>query len=144
MAGPDEISDERLKRILDIWNARINPPDRPSAVGEIDFSGVQGRNELDERNRKVEELNKYEKGSDDYSKAVDSISRTDKNTEWPVHKLNLDPTKPYSMEDILNIQKSLATDSFKEYTPIEAGKGEKYVHRLAREIDRKRVEAGHP
>ena len=35
MAEPDEISGERLKRIFDIWNARINPPDRPSTLADV-------------------------------------------------------------------------------------------------------------
>ena len=151
MAGPDEIYgqetwkiyDEQLQRILDIWNARINPPDRPSTLGDIIFNTKK----LQTRNNKVIALKEAErnqgKESEAYVKALEAVKTLEKHPDFPFFKLKLDSTEEYTIEAVNKRQKDFATDSFREYTPIDQNKAVTYVDELASEIDRKRVEAGY-
>ena len=135
--------DQRLKRILDIWNARINPPGRPSTIGEIDFASEDAREELIYRQQLIRELKATTKGSQEYNETLGDIIEHDKEDVFPVHLLKLDPEEDYTLQQILDRQEALATDSFHEYTPVDKTKAITYVNELASEIDRKRVEAGY-
>ena len=143
MAEPDEISGERLKRIFDIWNARINPPDRPSTLADVIFNTKK----LDARNKHVNELKnlerEYGKQSTEYNDKLNFIKVIEKHTDFPFNKLKLDSTEPYTIEAVNRRQKDFATDSFREFTPIDQNKVVTYINELASEINRKRVEAGY-
>ena len=87
---------QSLEPKLNIWNARLNPPDAPSSIGDLRLKSIA----LADRNDLVERL---ETEPEKYEDLIAEIQYLD--DEEPLFgKLNLDPEKPYSEQEVRTLQ----------------------------------------
>ena len=119
---------------LAIWNARLNPPDAPSSIGNLRFKSIN----LEERNKLVELL---ETEPENYQDTIDEIKYLD--DEEPLFgKLKLDPEKTYSEQEVGILQDEKANQNFFRYEPITMDKMVNFVEELTDEAMRGMEERG--
>ena len=119
---------------LAIWNARLNPPDAPSSIGDLRFKSIN----LADRNDLVERL---ETEPENYQDIIDEIKYLD--DEEPLFgKLKLDLEKTYSEQEVGILQDEKANQNFFRYEPITMDKMVNFVEELTDEAMRGMEERG--
>jgi len=121
---------EKQVRILELWNAKLNPPDAPNRIGdiEINLEDIEDRNEL----------------LDDYQLALDrddvaeqeelllDIQDLDDDVDFSL--LGLDPFKAYSYQEMLSIRDSKANTSFARYEEKTLDDVREFVSELSNDV----------
>ena len=129
MAEPLSIYEKQV-RILELWNAKLNPPDAPNRIGdiEINLEDIEDRNEL----------------LDDYQLALDrddvaeqeelllDIQDLDDDVDFSL--LGLDPFKAYSYQEMLSIRDSKANTSFARYEEKTLDDVREFVSELSNDV----------
>tara|TARA_Y100001951_G_scaffold103284_1_gene111777 strand:+ start:644 stop:3559 length:2916 start_codon:yes stop_codon:yes gene_type:complete len=124
----------QLQPKLNIWNARLNPPDAPSSIGDLRFKSIN----LKDRNDLVELLETEPENYDDLIAEIKSL-----DDEEPLFgKLKLDPEKTYSEQEVGILQDEKANQNFWRYEPITMDKMVNFVEELTDEAMRGMEERG--
>ena len=124
----------QLQPKLNIWNARLNPPDAPSSIGDLRFKSIN----LKDRNDLVELLETEPENYDDLIAEIKSL-----DDEEPLFgKLKLDPEKTYSEQEVGILQDEKANQNFFRYEPITMDKMVNFVEELTDEAMRGMEERG--
>ena len=118
----------QLQPKLNIWNARLNPPDAPSSIGNLRFKSIN----LKDRNDLVELL---ETEPENYEDLIAEIRSLD--DEEPLFgKLKLDLEKTYSEQEVGILQDEKANQNFFRYEPITMDKMVNFAIELADDAER--------
>ena len=122
-------------RIREIWNARLNPPDRPAALGNITWTDQQ----IDERNVLIDNINTAltDEARDMW---VEELADFDDAEKFAPFKLSVD--SPVERKEIEGIQAEMADQTYMEFAPVTNEKLDSYIEELAFEIIKERRLSG--
>ena len=121
---------------LAIWNARLNPPDAPSSIGDLTYKS----NDLIERNKFVAELRELKDPGKIAAKRSVIATVDDRNPLFK--KLNLDYETDYSDKEVNELQSEKANQTYFRYEPITMDKMVNFVDELTDEASRGMAERG--
>lgn len=122
---------------LAIWNARLNPPDAPSSIGDLTYESK----DLIERNKFVAQLKELKSDPRAYAAKKTVIATIDDNNPL-FKKLNLDYETDYSDKEVNELQSEKANQTFFRYEPITMDKMVNFVNELTDEASRGMAERG--
>jgi hypothetical protein len=128
---------EREQRILELWNARLNPPDAPNRIGDLVIlpDVIEERNKLvDEFNSAVEENEKNELYSD--------IVALDNDPDYNLNLFDLDPTKNISFDEIIQEQERRSDTTFRRYEEKTLDDVRDFVNELSADISKEWQSSG--
>ena len=115
---------------LAIWNARLNPPDAPSSIGDLTYKS----NDLIERNKFVAELRELKDPGKIAAKRSVIATVDERNPLFK--KLNLDYETDYSDKEVNELQSEKANQTYFRYEPITMDKMVNFVDELTDEASR--------
>tara|TARA_R100000008_G_scaffold69215_1_gene46552 strand:+ start:269 stop:2644 length:2376 start_codon:yes stop_codon:yes gene_type:complete len=129
---------EREQRILELWNARLNPPDAPNRIGDIEINliDVQDRNELiDDYKLAVDRGDKAEQ-----EELILDIKDLDDDVDFSL--LGLDPFKAYSYDEIIQEQAKKSDTTFRRYEEKTLDDVRDFVNELSADISKEWQSSG--
>ena len=126
---PEILTVEREQEILDLWNARLNPPGSPSRIGDVQWKQtfLQYRQELVDELSTIPRTNKEAR-----ERLLADISSNDQLGN--LHFFKLDPETNYSSDEITEIQMEMSDTTLILNEPRTLADVRSYTQELGNDI----------